>query len=194
MLVPPTDKGDDYMNDIASIMIVFGFAFASGSAMAADNFWQTPAIKSAGRIHPLPQSAYQPSREATYKAVFWLTKAADKPDKLSPALERVARTVNLYVNAGVPLNHLKFIAVASGPATAIALDNAHYHKQYGTANPNLPVIKELREAGIDITVCSQAVAEHHYQYDWIDSHIRLALSALTTIIDLQQKGYALVPL
>jgi intracellular sulfur oxidation DsrE/DsrF family protein len=175
-------------------MIVFGFAFASGSAMAADNFLQTPAIQSAGRIHPLPQSAYQPNRKATYKVVFWLTKAAAKPDELSPALERVARTVNLYVGAGVPLNHLEFIAVASGPATAIALDNAHYHKQYGTANPNLPVIEELRKAKIDITVCGQAVAEHHYQYDWIDPHVKVALSALTTIIDLQQKGYALVPL
>jgi intracellular sulfur oxidation DsrE/DsrF family protein len=175
-------------------MIVFGLALASGSAMAADNFWQTPAIQSAGRIHSLPQSAYQPNRKATYKVVFWLTKAADKPDGLSPALERLARTVNLYVGAGVPLNHLKFIAVTSGPATAIALDDAHYRKQYGTANPNLPVIEELRKAGIDITVCAQAVAERHYQYDWIDPHVKVALSALTTIIDLQQEGYALVPL
>jgi intracellular sulfur oxidation DsrE/DsrF family protein len=182
------------MNYMALIVIVFGFAFTSDGIMAADSFWQTPAIQGAGRIHPMPQSAYQPNREATYKVVFWLTKAADKSNQLNPALERVARTVNLYVGAGVPLNHLKFIAVASGPATAIALNDAHYHKQYGTTNPNLPVIEELRKVGVDITVCGQAVAEHHYQHDWIDSHIRLALSALTTIIDLQQKGYALVPL
>ena len=109
-------------------------------------------------------------------------------------VERVARTVNLYVNAGVPLQHLKFVAVAHGAATSIALDEAHYREQYGTANPNLPVIEELRKAGVDIAVCGQAVAEHHYAYEWIDSRVTLALSALTTIMDLQQQGYALTPL
>lgn len=181
------------MNRIVSLTAVFGFAFASGSAMAAENFWQTPAIKRTGKIHPLPQSAYQPNHKTTYKAVFWLTEAADKPDQVSPALKRLARTVNLYASAGVPLNHLKFIAVISGPATVIALDDAHYRKQYGTANPNLPVIEELRKVRVDITVCGQAVAGRHYEYDWIDSHVKVAPSASVIIIDLQQKGYALVP-
>lgn len=181
-------------NKIISITIILSFGLISSSAMAADNFWQSPAIQGAGQIHPLPQSTYQPDRKASYKVVFWLTKAADKPDRINSALEHVARAVNLYVGAGVPLDHLKFVAVASGPATTIALDNTHYRKQYGIANPNLPVIKKLRKAGVDIAVCGQAVAEHHYQYDWIDSHVTLVLSALTTIIDLQQEGYALVPL
>jgi intracellular sulfur oxidation DsrE/DsrF family protein len=126
--------------------------------------------------------------------VFSLTRAAEKPDEVNPGIEHVARAVNLYHAAGVPLDHLKFVAVASGAATAIALDDAHYREQYGTANPNLPVIEKLRKAGVDIAVCAQAVAGHHYHYDWIDPHVTLALSALTVIIDLQQKGYALVPL
>jgi intracellular sulfur oxidation DsrE/DsrF family protein len=162
--------------------------------MAADDFQQTLAIQSAGQIYPLPQSAYQPDRKMTHKVVFGLTKAADKPDQLNPALDRVARAVNLYVSAGVPLDHLKFVAVAYGPATTIALDDAHYREQYGTANPNLPVIEELRKAGVDIAVCGQAIAGHHYQYDWVDPHVTLALSALTTLTELQQKGYALMPL
>lgn len=182
------------MNNIALMVTVLSLAFASGSTMAATNFWQTPTIEGAGQMHPLPQSAYQPDRKATYKVVFGLTKATDKPDRLNPALAHVARAVNLYTAAGVPLDHLKFSAVASGSATAIALDDAHYREQYGTANPNLPVIEKLRKAGVDIAVCGQAVAAHHYHYDWIDPHVTLALSALTTIIDLQQKGYALVPL
>lgn len=193
--IPPLPQSVYQPNRNTTYKIAFGFAFASSSAAAADSFWQTPAIQGAGQIHPLPQSTtYQPDRKTTYKVVFGLTKAADKPDQINPALERVARTVNLYVSVGVPLNHLKFTAVAYGPATPIALDNAHYRKQYGVANPNLPVIEKLRKAGVDIAVCGQAVAEHHYQYDWIDSHVTLVLSALTTIIDLQQKGYALVPL
>ncbi|HEV2681914.1 MAG TPA: DsrE family protein [Rhodanobacter sp.] len=164
------------------------------AAIAADGFWQTPTIAGAGRIHALPQAAYQPDRNASYKVVFGLTKAGDKPTEVSPSLDRVARTVNLYVSAGVPLDHLKFVAIAYGPATPIALNDEQYRKKYGVANPNLPVIVQLRKAGVDVAVCGQAVAEHDFQYDWIDSHVTLALSALTTISELQQKGYALLPL
>jgi intracellular sulfur oxidation DsrE/DsrF family protein len=163
-------------------------------ASAADDFWQTPTITGAGKMHPLPQAAYQPDRKATYKLVFSLTKASDKPNELNPSLDRVARTVNLFTGAGVPLDHLKFVAIAYGPATALALNDEQYRKLYNVANPNLPVIAQLRKAGVDIAVCGQAVAEHKYQYDWVDSHVTLALSALTTLSVLEQQGYALVPL
>ena len=174
--------------------LALGLALASSGVTAADGFWQHPAIQSAGRMHALPQAAYRPDAKANYKVVFGLTAAAAKPDQVNPALDRVARTVNLYASAGVPLTQLHFVAIASGGATAIALDDAHYRQQFGVANPNLPVIAELRKAGVDIAVCGQAMAEHGYAYDTIDAHVTLALSALTTITELQQKGYALMPL
>lgn len=157
-------------------------------------FWQTPTIVGAGKIHPLPQAAYQPDRNATYKAVFLLTIASAKPGEVNPGLEHVARAVNLYVQSGVPLDHLKFVAVAVGPAAPIALDNAHYNKQFGVDNPNLPVIAQLRKDGIDVAVCGQAWGEHKFDYSWKDSNVTLALSGLTTVIDLQQQGYALMQL
>jgi DNA-binding transcriptional ArsR family regulator/intracellular sulfur oxidation DsrE/DsrF family protein len=190
-----TDDGDPAMNHLARAAAVVGLAFASTADFTGDGaFWQTTAIHDAGRIHALPDAAYQPDPDATYKVVFAMTRASEDPAKVNPSLQRLARTVNLYVNAGVPLKHLKFVAVASGPATAMALDDAHYRKLYGVANPNLKVIGELRADGIDVAVCGQAVAEHDYHYDWVDDHVTVALSALTTITELQQKGYALMPL
>jgi intracellular sulfur oxidation DsrE/DsrF family protein len=56
------------------------------------------------------------------------------------------------------------------------------------------LIEQLRKAGVDIAVCGQAVAENKFQYDWVDSHVTLSLSALVTITVLQQQGYALMPL
>ncbi|GAB2572354.1 DsrE family protein [Dyella jejuensis] len=151
-------------------------------------------ITAAGAYHPLPNAAYQPDRHAIYKVVFALTKASDKPGQVNPGIERVARTVNLYAAAGVPLDHLKFVAVASGPATGLVLDEEHYKAQFGTANPNLAVISQLRKAGVDVAVCGQAMAEHHYPDEWASKDVTLSLSALTTITELEQKGYALLPL
>lgn len=176
------------------LILLLALAALPLSAHAADSFWVTPTIHGAGKIHPMPQAAYQPDPSATYKVVFSLSHAGDKPTDVSPSLEHVARAVNLYVNAGVSLDHLKFVAVAAGAATPIVLNDAQYKKKYGVANPNLGLIEQLRKAGVDVAVCSQAVAEHHFQYDWVDKHVTLALSALTTVTVLENKGYALMPL
>ncbi|MEO6798644.1 MAG: DsrE family protein [Rhodanobacter sp.] len=175
------------------LLALLVLSVAPTSALAQDNFWQTPTIHGAGKIHPMPQAAYQPDPHATYKAVFSLSHFGDKPTEVSPSLEHVARAVNLYVNAGVPLSHLKFVAIAAGPATPIVLNDEQYRAKYGVANPNLAVIAQLRKAGVDVAVCAQALAEHHFDYGWQDSHVTLALSGLTTVIDLQQQGYALMP-
>ncbi|TAL72060.1 MAG: sulfur reduction protein DsrE [Rhodanobacter sp.] len=178
-------------------LAALGFVFA-GSAMAAsasDAGWHAGVIASAGKIHPVPKNAvFMPDRAATYKVVFALTHPGKDATEVSPALERVARTVNLYASAGVPLDHLKFVAIAYGPATEIALDDAHYQQLHHVANPNLPVIRELHQHGIEVAVCGQAVMEHHYRFEWVDPAVPVALSALTTITELQQQGYALMPL
>jgi len=164
----------------------------AGAAAPSAGFWSTPTITGYGKIHYLPEAAYQPVSGQTYRIVFSLTQGAKSPGQVNPSLDHVARTVNLYVAAGVPLDHLKFVAVASGAATPLALTDAQYRTAFGVPNPNLRLIAELRNAGVDVAVCGQAVAEHHFQYAWVDRHVTLALSALTTVTTLEHKGYALM--
>jgi intracellular sulfur oxidation DsrE/DsrF family protein len=171
-----------------------GHSVMGADADSAPGFWVTPTIQGFGRIHELPSAAYQPDRHVTYKIVFALTRGPKEPGEVNPALDRVARSVNLYVASGVPLAHLKFVAIAYGDATPIALDDAHYRAQFGVANPNLPLIALLRKAGVDVAVCGQAVAEHHFDYTWVDQSVTTALSGLTTVTTLQQSGYVLMPL
>lgn len=182
------------MKSAALLAAVLGLAFATTAFADDNNFWQNPVVHSAGHMHPLPKAAYQPDAAASYKVVFSVSKGADKPDQVSPSLDRVARAVNLYASAGVPLSHLHFVAIVSGTATPLTMDDEHYRQKFGVANPNLAVVDELKKAGVDVAVCGQAVAENKIEYDWLDSHITLALSAITTITTLQQQGYALMPL
>ena len=125
-------------------------ASIAAAADAPAGFWANPAIHGYGRIHPLPQAHYRPDPAQSYKIVFALTVPSKTPDQVNPSLDRVARTVNLYVSAGVPLDHLKFVAVAGGQATPLALDDARYRAAYGVANPNLPLIAALRKAGVEV--------------------------------------------
>jgi intracellular sulfur oxidation DsrE/DsrF family protein len=182
---------------LAAVFIGIFFSTAIQASPATDSA-QNPVIKAAGEMVPLPDAAFQPQKGVTYKAVFSLTKGELNKDKkqaadVNGALEAVARAVNLFVSAGVPLDHLKFVAIIHGGATPIVLDNAHYKKEFGVDNPNLEVIKQLEAAGVQIAVCGQALAGWKYEHSWVNPDIKIALSAISTIIILQQQGYALMP-
>jgi len=175
-----------------SALVVVGCAVVLASDPAT--FWTTPTVEGYGKIHYLPHAADMPQPDKTYKVIFALSLGAKSPSEVNEALWHVARAVNLYAAAGVPLNHLKFVAVAYGAATPLVLNDAHYRAAYGVPNPNLLLIEKLRAAGVDVAVCGQAVAEHHYRYDWVDKRVTLTLSALTTITTLESAGYGLVQL
>ncbi|WP_322012803.1 DsrE family protein [Paraburkholderia sp. J12] len=185
------------LKSIACATLVAATAMSFGAhAQQAEpqGFWTSPTIQGYGPMHYLPDAAFKPEADHTYKIVFALTQGPKTPDAVNPALDHVARTVNLYAAAGVPLSHLKFVAVAYGAATPLVLDDAHYRAAYGVANPNLPLIAELKKAGVTVAVCGQAVAEHHFSYDSIASDVTLALSGLTTVTTLESQGYVLMPL
>jgi intracellular sulfur oxidation DsrE/DsrF family protein len=183
------------MRTIHKLLAIGALAVITSTAHAADpqaDFWTTPTIQGYGKIHYLPNAAYKPQPDQTYRIVFSLTHAAKSPDAVNPGLDHVARTVNLYAASGVPLSHLKFVAIISGGATPLVLNDAQYRSAYGVSNPNLKLVQELRTAGVDVAVCAQAVAEHKFQYDWVEKSITLSLSALTTVTTLEHQGYDLL--
>jgi intracellular sulfur oxidation DsrE/DsrF family protein len=168
-------------------------ALAAGEP-APQESWQTPALVGVGKEHPLPQAAYQPQPQETYDVVFSITKTADTPTEINPSLQHVARVVNLYTSAGVPLSHLKFVAMIYDQAADAALDDGHYHQKYGVDNPNLGLIRTLRNAGIDVAVSGETIADQQERNQWIAPQVTLALSGLTTITNLEHQGYVLIPL
>ncbi|MEI2267231.1 DsrE family protein [Erwinia sp. CGal63] len=155
-----------------------------------DGFWTTPAIDGYGKIHFEPDAAYKPAAGDSNKVVFQITKAENGPKVPNLGLERVARVVNLYIASGVPQEQLKFVVSVTGDGTPAMLNNAEYKKIFGVDNPNLKLINELRAKGVDVSVCDQSVAFHHFQHDWIDNSVTHALSSPTTVATLENQGYA----
>jgi len=180
---------------LAALGLLFSCAAqAAPLDLDAKDFWRTPGIPGFGATHPFPEGAYQPARDQVYKVLFVIEEAADKPEVRNSGLEAVARAYNLFTSAGVPADHLKFVAVVSGAATSLVLDDAHYKAQLGVANPNLELLHKLRGAGVDLVVCAQAYLHKKYQPEWINPDVKLALSALTTRVVLQAQGYSEIKL
>ncbi len=173
----------------------FGALLLIGGAASAANttgFWQYPAIPGYGPVHVWPGATDKPNPASTYKALFDLTQEGKGFDKLSPGLDHIARAVNTFAAAGVPLSHLKFTVIIHGPATPIALNERAFEAKFHRPNPNLRVIEALRKAGVEVLVCGNALGDMHFNPSEVNPDIQVALSALSTLVIQQNQGYALI--
>lgn len=163
----------------------------TAAAQQPAGFWTYPAIPGIGPVHVWPESGVRPDANTTYKAVFDVTQAA-KPGETSPGLAKVARTVNAFASVGTPLTHLKFVVIIHGPATPIVLAADKYQAKFGHANPDLALIEALKKAGVEVKVCGNALGEHQFTPADVNPDVSVALSALSTLVILQNQGYAVL--
>jgi intracellular sulfur oxidation DsrE/DsrF family protein len=160
--------------------------------VSAKPFWSYPVIQGYGPVHIWPKVALRPNPHQTYRALFDVTKPGKTFLKLNPGLSHIARAVNTFVAAGVPLSHLRFLVIIHGPATPIALGARKFQAVFHHPNPNLRILRDLRRAGVRIYVCGNALGDMHYNPREVNPEITVALSALTTLVMIQDKGYALM--
>ena len=151
-----------------------------------------PLVEKYGGVLPRPQAAEQPRAGA--KVVMDITTDA-KPADVNKGLDRVARLLNLYGAAGMKAADVKITVVLHGEATKSVLKNADYQRRFETAaNPNLPLLDLLRQAGVEVLVCGQALNNKGIADNEIADGIEIALSAMTVLVNKQADGCSLVPL
>lgn len=150
-----------------------------------------PIIADYGGVVPLEAAAEQPRAGA--KVVFDATSDA-KPGEVNKGLERVARMLNLYGVAGLKAADVKLAIVLHGEATKSVLTDAAYKSRFEIErNPNLPLVRELRKAGVELLVCGQALNYKGFAESEVADEIPVAAAALTVIVNKQADGYAYVP-
>ena len=91
-------------------LLAFACAIFGAGSNAAEPDWTYPAIQGFGKVVALPGAGIQPGKDTDFKALFNVAGPADA-DKVNPHLDKVARAVNIFASAGIPLSHLHFIAV-----------------------------------------------------------------------------------
>jgi intracellular sulfur oxidation DsrE/DsrF family protein len=180
------------MKYFASVCVL-ALAGAAATACAAETSWVNPAVPDFGASASLPEVAMQPDKNTQYKVVFNITGEGPN-EKINPSLERVARAANIFASADVPLSHLHFVAVIHGPATQFVLDNDHYKEKFSVENANVKLIAELKAAGVKVVVCGQALAAKKFAHEWVNHDVEITLSAMSTVIMLEQQGYVIFPM
>ena len=153
---------------------------------------KSPAIPQADGYVAIPNVALAPTKESKYQAVWDATRAADKPTQLLPVLNMAGSELNALAAANVPLQNAKFAIVFHGPAVDGILDDAHYKAKFGTENPNLKAIAEMKKQGVEFFVCGQYLAGEKIDPKSLTSDVTIAADALLVLMQYQNKGYALM--
>ena len=162
-------------------------------ALAASSFAQTLPLPDSPVAKDLPGAKELPDPSITYKVVFDIAKAPDKIDEVNPTLTAIARFVNTLAKNGVPADHRKIAVVFHQGGTPAVLNNAAFRERNpGHDNPNVAMIQKLAKAGVDFRVCGQAVLANKIDPKTIQPEIELDLWALTTIVNLEMRGYVRV--
>nr|WP_321238598.1 DsrE family protein [uncultured Tolumonas sp.] len=125
---------------------------------------------------------------SNYKILFILNNLDNISDDIQPGLDKIARAMNLYGQTLVDLDDLSIVVLVSGPA--VEMFNTHndsYEK-------NQPVLIDLVNAGVSFMICSQALAGKGITKKALPAFVDVVLSAMTTSVELQTLGYAVLTL
>ncbi len=125
-----------------------------------------------------------------YKVVIDVWNKITDSTQINGALREVARTYNLNVANGVPVEKLKMAVVVHGPACEAILNDETYQKKYGITNPNLELIKKMSDDGVKFYVCAQSIGILQIPRESLAPQIEVSLSAKTALITLDQLGYS----
>src|SRR5580692_2616192 len=137
-----------------------------------------------------PNEHEMPDPSLVYKIVFDIGKAAPKVDDVNPALTFISRYFNTLAKGGVPADHRKFVVVFHQEGTPIALNNAAFKTlNDGHDNPNIPLLRSMKQAGVDFRVCGQGVLSRKIDMATILPEVQIDQWAMTTITTLQVRGY-----
>lgn len=157
--------------------------------------WVTPVIAGYGKVHPRPDAAVQPDPAVDYRVFVRVTDDGKHPRETMHALDRLARLVNLMGVSKVPPSHVHIVALLDGDAALASATDATYRRFTKVAkNPNLPIIHALRQAGVQLLVCGQALAMEKLPDSAVVPDVTVTLSALTDSVIYGQKGYSFMQL
>jgi len=153
-----------------------------------------PLIKNFGPVYEVSFAVEKPDSSMDYKIVADCgeikEKPTEKPGEMYGPLQHISRMYNLHIYGGVKQDSLHIAVVIWGDPITIIMNNEAYKKKYGTDNPNIKIISEMKQAGIKFYACSQSMMKYGVAPESVNPDVTVSLSRFTEVSTLQSKGYA----
>ena len=145
--------------------------------------------------HDVPGAAELPDPKIDYKILFAVANGAqDRDAEVNPMLPTIARYLNTLGKYNVPAAHRHLVVMfhQRNPDFDIVMTNAAYKARYGKDNPNIALIHALKQAGVEFRACGQALSARKIDAKDVNPDIQIDLWAMTSMMNLQMRGYARV--
>jgi len=139
----------------------------------------------------IPNAHELPDPNTNYKVVFSVNRDPQSPDEVNPMFNAIATYMNTLGQHGVPPENRNIIAVIHHRTEGfdIVMSNEAYKERHGRDNPNIEIIRKLKQAGVDIRLCGQGLIGREIDAKDVNPDIQVDLWAMTTIINLTMDGY-----
>jgi intracellular sulfur oxidation DsrE/DsrF family protein len=142
----------------------------------------------------LPGAHELPDPTMDYKVIFADGQDAKDPTAINPMLPTIATYVNTLGKYGVPLDHRHIVIMfhQRTPGIGIVMTNEAYEARYHRDNPNVALLHALKQAGVEIHVCGQGLLAQKIDPKDVNPDVQVDLWAMTTLVNLQLRGYVRV--
>ncbi len=178
------------MRKTGSLLLLFTFIFVAG--VFAQTKEAGPIIKDFGKVWKVENPEFEVDVTKEYKVVFDIMNSPESHTEINKRIETAARFLNMHAQSGVPAENLKVVLVVHNKASKDLITNEAYQNRFKTDNPNAKLITSLMNAGTEIVFCGQSSLSRNFPKEDLIEGVQMALSAMTALIHLQDKGYQLI--
>ncbi len=175
-------------HNIFPLFIILSFCYIGNSQEKQAG----PIIKDFGKVWPIENPDFKTNINMDYKVVFDVMNSPESHTEINRTIETAARFLNMHAQAGVPPEQLKVTLVVHNKASKDIIQNVAYKKRYGVANPNYEMVKSLMDTGVEVVFCGQSSKSRDFPKEELIPNVKVALSAMTVLIQLQNEGYQLI--
>ena len=175
------------------LLCLFSTMLLAGNTIRDETaFHAGPAIAGFGRIATVKTDVPIP-KDTELKIRFDVDKAA-APGTINRTFDSAARFINLHVAAGVPPEKIKIAIVVHGSAS-VDVTRQDFYKALNEdrGNASAAAIETLAKHQVQFYLCGQSAAYNDIGNADLLPGVKMALSAMTMHVLLDQDGYSLIP-
>lgn len=175
------------------LLFLLGFCFSfTFQTIAQSNRADGIIIKDFGTFFTVKNPDIKTDTTATFKVIFDVSMSSDDKNVINKHIVTAARFLNMHANEGMKIEQLKAAMTIHGSAWQDVLNNDAYKEKYGVDNPNLKLINQLSQVGVDVILCGQTAAYRGLNKDNVIPSVKFALSAMTALIQYQNNGFQFI--
>ena len=165
---------------------------SSFTITAQTNRVEGKIIKDFGETFAVNNPEIKTDTSSEFKIIMDVSKSSEDKSVINKYIVTAARFLNMHADEGMKKEQLKVAITIHGSAWQDVLNNNVYKEKYGVDNPNLKLLEQLDSAGVDIIVCGQTAAFRKMDRKDVSPDVKFALSAMTALLQYQNKGYKFI--